>query len=96
MRRFERARRQVSASHKKKMFWVSHLGEGYNPCLLLIFLGRISLKRSRKKQAKRERFLKRMKSRRKWKHGRSNIEKSRRLRDARALLADASSARPTS
>jgi hypothetical protein len=38
-----------------------------------------------KKQAKRERYLKRMKSRAKWKHGRSNAEKVRRLEEARAL-----------
>jgi hypothetical protein len=38
-----------------------------------------------KKQAKRKRFLKRMKSRGKWKHGRSNVEKVRRLEEARAL-----------
>jgi hypothetical protein len=38
-----------------------------------------------KKQAKRERFLKRMKSRGKWKHGKSNVEKVRRLKEARAL-----------
>jgi hypothetical protein len=43
------------------------------------------LKRARKKQARRERYLKRMKSRGKWKHGRSNVEKVRRLEEACAL-----------
>jgi hypothetical protein len=43
------------------------------------------LKRARKKQARRERYLKRMKSRGKWKHGRSNVEKVRRLEEAWAL-----------
>jgi len=71
----------------KKGFWASHLGEGYNPCLLFLFLGRkICLKRTRKKQAKRERFLKRMKTA----HTRANVEKVRRLREAQALLANAS------
>jgi hypothetical protein len=51
-----------------------------------LILGRkIFLKRARKKQARRERYLKRMKSRGKWKHGRSNVEKVRRLEEARAL-----------
>jgi hypothetical protein len=55
--------------------------------LLFLFLGRkICLKRSRKKQAKRERFLKRVRA----KHGRSNVEKARRLREAQALLANVS------
>ena len=49
------------------------------------------MKRARKKQAKRERYLKRMKSRGKWKHGKSNVEKVRRLEKAKALLADAPS-----
>jgi hypothetical protein len=49
------------------------------------------LKRARKKQAKRERYLKRMKSHGKWKHGKSNIEKVRRLEKAQALLANTSS-----
>jgi len=71
----------------EKGFEASHLGEGYNPCLLLILLGRtICLKRSRKKQAKRERFLKRMKTA----HTRADVEKVRRLRAAQALLANAS------
>jgi hypothetical protein len=37
-----------------------------------------------KKQRKRKRFLKRMKSQRKWKHGKSNVEKVRRKEEARA------------
>ena len=49
------------------------------------------MKRARKKQAKRERYLKRMKSQGKWKHGRSNVEKVRRLEKAQALLANAPS-----
>jgi hypothetical protein len=48
------------------------------------------MKRSRKKQVKKERFLKRMNSRGKWKHGKSNVEKVRRLEAARALLASTS------
>jgi hypothetical protein len=60
-------------------------------CCNYLILGRkICLKRSRKKQAKKERFLKRMKSRGKWKHGRSNVEKVRRLEEAGTLLASAS------
>ncbi len=43
------------------------------------------MKRSKKKQAKKERFLKRMKSRRTWKHGKSNVKKVRRLEEALAL-----------
>jgi hypothetical protein len=51
-----------------------------------LILGRkICLKLARKKQAKKERYLKRMKSRGKWKHGRSNVEKVRRLEEARVL-----------
>jgi hypothetical protein len=57
----------------------------------LIIGRKICLKRARKKQAKRERYLKRMKSRGKWKHGKSNVEKVRRLEKAQALLANASS-----
>jgi hypothetical protein len=38
-----------------------------------------------KNPAKRKRYLKRMKSQGKWKHGRSNVEKVRRLEKARAL-----------
>jgi hypothetical protein len=49
------------------------------------------LKRARKKQAKRERYLKRLKSQKKWKHGKSNVEKVTRLKKAQALLANASS-----
>jgi len=48
---------------------------------------KIYLKQARKKQAKKERFLKRMKSRGKWKHGKSSVEKMRRLEAARASLA---------
>lgn len=36
------------------------------------------MKRARKKQARMKRFLRRMKSQAKWKHGRSNVEKTRR------------------
>ena len=36
------------------------------------------MKRSNKKQRKTDRFLKRMKSHAKWKHGKSNVEKVRR------------------
>jgi hypothetical protein len=36
------------------------------------------MKRARKKQARTKRFLTRMKSQAKWKHGRSNVEKIRR------------------
>jgi len=58
---------------------------------LLSDTGKIYLKRARKKQAKKERFLKRMKSRGKWKHGKANVEKVRRLEAARASLVDTSS-----
>jgi hypothetical protein len=57
----------------------------------LIIGRKICLKRARKKQAKRERYVKRMKSHGKWKHGKSNVEKVRRLEKAQALLANASS-----
>ena len=43
------------------------------------------MKLARKKQAKKERYLKRMKSRGKWKHGKSNVEKVRRLEEARVI-----------
>jgi len=36
------------------------------------------LKRANKKQARTKRFIRRMKSHAKWKHGRSNAEKIRR------------------
>jgi hypothetical protein len=36
------------------------------------------LKRAKKKQARMKRFIRRMKSHAKWKHGRSNVEKTRR------------------
>jgi hypothetical protein len=63
--------------------FTSHLGEGYNPvcCYYLILGRRIFLKIARKKQARRERYLKRMKSR----FARANVKKIRRLEEARAL-----------
>jgi hypothetical protein len=45
------------------------------------------LKRARKKQARMKRFLRRMKSHAKWKHGRSNVEKIRRKDNACAKKA---------
>ena len=42
------------------------------------------MKRARKKQKKSRRLVKRIKSHRKWKHGRSNAEKVRRKEEARA------------
>ena len=43
-----------------------------------------------KKYARRKRLLRRMKSRGKWKHGKSNVAKVRRLEEARAHLKQAS------
>jgi hypothetical protein len=56
---------------------------GYNlvHCHHTFWEGRFSLKRSNKKQRKGKRFLKRLKSHGKWKHGKSNIEKVRRKKE---------------
>ena len=43
------------------------------------------MSRCRKKQARTKRFVKRMKSHAKWKHGKSNVEKIRRKEAALSL-----------
>jgi hypothetical protein len=67
--------------------FTSHSGEGYDPCLLFQFdSGNEDLfEMIEEETGRRERFLKRMKSRGKWKHGKSNVEKVGRLEEARAL-----------
>ncbi len=84
------ANHSLFVPHAHSTAFASHLSEGINSCLLLLFDSKKEncLKRARKKQAKRERLLKKMKSRGKWKHGKSNVEKVRRLKEAKALLAN--------
>jgi len=53
---------------------------------------KISLKKARKKQKRRERSLKRLRSQGKWTHGTSSAEKMRRLKEARALATAAQKA----
>jgi hypothetical protein len=60
----------------------------YNPSLLLLCgfqEGGGTLKRSTKKQKKRKRLLKRLKSEGKWKHGKSSVEKVRRRMESRRI-----------
>ena len=57
-------------------------------CYCLILWRKVCLTRSRKKQARRKRFLKRMRIQGKWTHGVSKIKKVRRREAARALLAN--------